>query len=141
MIIHERPDVCEQTEKPELNRDAIINYFGKISKKFTLDIMNFDKEYVYSMKPYGQESYKQENRDWEFILKDKYAGPDGTLRPVHDERGPFLPIEYNPETKKMTRPLENDPNRNEKMPQLLEEGYARFWSYFMRILKESKEEL
>lgn len=139
MIVHERPDVTVSLGK-ELspNNKQVVDFFENIANKFTATIMTYDKSSPSStLSPYGGTSYKQENRDWEFILKDKYSASDGTIKPVQDRTGPFLPIEYDAQMKKMTRPLKDDPERRDKMPALLQEGYARFWSYFVVILKEN----
>lgn len=136
MIIHERPDVAGLPPLVQpLTGEAVIHFFENISEKFTQQIMAYNDRY--GLASYGSDAYKRENRDWEFILKDKYMDSDGTFKPVHDEKGAFLPIEYNHGRKKMTRPFKDDPLRNQKMSQALQDGYARFWSYFMSIIKKS----
>lgn len=101
---------------------------------------------------YGEEYYKEERRDWEFILKDKYIDTkdNNKIKPVHDKDGkPFLPIEYIPELKKMTRPFgdisplnEKDPKKNKKrrllMVSALLDGYSRFWDYFLYLIENSQ---
>lgn len=55
---------------------------------------------------YGSLSYKEFARDAEFILKDKYDSEEHKFKPVHDKKGaPFLPISYDENKKKMTRPF------------------------------------
>lgn len=98
---------------------------------------------------YGSLEYKRIARDNEFILKDKYFdSKKGRFTLVHDEHGPFLPIEYDETSKKITRPFadiaplgEKDPtriaDRKAAMIDALTKGYARFWNYFLKIIEEN----
>ncbi len=144
MIIHERPDVVmDGMANPEVREDGkSFKFFEAIASKFKKTIMTYDRnDRSYSgLSLYGSQTYKQENRDWEFILKDKYAESDGSIKPVHDENGTFLPIEYDVGQKKITRPFNNDPNRTEKMINTLSQGYARFWTYFLSIIEKNSNE-
>jgi hypothetical protein len=143
-IIHERPDVVRDAmNTPEVkNSGTVLKFFEAIVSNFKKKIMTYDKTHTdYPLSPYGSDTYKQENRDWEFsLLRAKYAESDGSIKPVHDGQEAFLPIEYDTVQKKMTRPFNNDPNKNEKMTDALNQGYARFWTYFLSIIEKHLNE-
>lgn len=141
MIIHERPDLVRDVMKQnpgfrESSQD--LKFIESLSIKFKNTVMTYETKHTsYPLSLYGSDRYKQENRDWEFILKDKYVEIDGSIKPVHDEKGTFLPIEYNVEQKKMTRPFDKDPNRDQKMTEALNGGYSRFWTFFLSIIEKN----
>lgn len=85
---------------------------------------------------YGSDYYKQEQRDWEFVLKDTYIDPKDKLRKiVHDKDGkPFLPVKWDSTARGVTRPFKDSPNRAAEMGKAIEDGYARFWEHFFSLL-------
>lgn len=136
-ITHERPDLA----KPEhtIKNIDINKYSDHIISIIKQKILNFKTKY--GLDTYGGELYKQENRDWEYMLKNKYFDQqENKFKPTHDKQGKsFLPIEYNPETKKMTRPFADSSTRGKEMKYALVEGYARFWDYFAYLVKNAPE--
>lgn len=134
-LIHERPDLAKPDftiEKIDINKYA--DHIASIMKR---RIFNFKT--VYGLSSYGSKYYKQENRDWEYMLKNKYFDQEeNKFKPTHDKQGKsFLTIEYNPDTKKMTRPFADSSTRNRQMKHALVEGYARFWNYFIYLIQNA----
>lgn len=89
---------------------------------------------------YGSRGYKEEYRDWEFILKDSYLDSnEGGMKLVHDEKGSFLPgITFDSNKGKSSRPFSDltlKEERDHAMKNALKQGYERFWDYFLKILE------
>lgn len=142
MLIHER-------NAPFYRRYEFFQYEDNLADFLRTNMPIIKNMHIPDYHKYGTQKYKEEYRDWEFILRDKYVdtSDNDKVKSVHDKDGkPFLPIEYDPEQKKMSRPYgdisplgETDPvkvqQRNELMSKALMTGYERFWYYFVYLLK------
>lgn len=135
IIIHERPEVTQYdlSMKP-------VHSFKQITQNLQ-NIMSFNTRQGGSLGTYGSKTYKQENRDWEYILKNTYIDPkDKTRKVVHDQDGkPFLPIMVDPDLQKATRPFKDSSNRSNEMTMALSKGYHRYWNYFLSLIENPGE--
>lgn len=142
MLIHER-------NAPFYRRYEFFQYDDNLAEFLIKNMPIIKNMHIPDYHKYGTQKYKEEYRDWEFILRDKYVdtSDNDKIKSVHDKEGnPFLPIEYDFEQKKMSRPYGNispfgdtDPDkvqqRNERMSKALVDGYGRFWYYFADLLQ------
>lgn len=150
LIVHEfTPDVSLPAKILTYDNSSIginlaIGYVIDEAKKMSIEYLN---------SYYGTETYKISFRDWEVVLRSFYTdSKDNKIKPVHDQEGKtFFPdIQYDPSTKKVTRPFENiapfgEKNlekieeRNNLMKEALNDGFRRFWDavgYFYRLSDE-----
>lgn len=134
MLIHEKPRVFYNS----------YDYFAASDdlKGMVQENLNSLKNmYQNSIYGYGSQKYKEEFRDWEYMLKGRYL-EDNEIKLVHDQNGkPFLPIEYDPELQKMTRPFAGveKNERDNLMIEALNDGASRFWDYFLYLLENHSQ--
>lgn len=136
IILHEKPSLIERNADYFISNDSLGGLLTKIQQNQLNTMFR-----VYNME-YGTMKYKEERRDWEFILRDRYIDSQdpSIIKPVHDKDGiPFLPIRYDSNINKMTRPFadtESD-KRKELMQEALDDGVQRFWGYFIYLLENA----
>lgn len=133
MLIHEKPVLFYKSYEYFAGHDDLA---GMVQENLSA-LQTMYKSSIYN---YGSQKYKEEFRDWEYMLKGRYLDPlDKKIKLVHDQNGkPFLPIEYDPKLQKMTRPFA-DVEKNERdnlMIEALNDGATRFWDYFLYLLKQ-----
>lgn len=132
IMLHEKPEIVEEIEPGS----SYIETAQQIIKDMK-DQMKFAPFAYNTLGFYGTKDYKEERRDWEYILKATYPGPNDKLRIlVHDEQGkPFLPIEWNSEKQRVSSLFKNSPTRQKDIQKALQEGYSRYWDYFLSLVE------